>query len=78
MILAVAVCKIGDVCCLSALAHQPFSSNSLGLSAPEEVCSRNVRASGTLKLGYEGIFKGEVSCQPAGSRPESLLPAGWH
>ena len=30
---------------------------SLGLSAPEEACSRNVRASGTLKFGYEGIFK---------------------
>ena len=28
-ILAVAVCKIGDVCCLPAPAHQPFSSNSL-------------------------------------------------
>ena len=23
----------------------------------EEACSRNVRASGTLKFGYEGIFK---------------------
>ena len=33
-ILAVAVCKIGDVCCLPAPAHQPFSSYSLGLSAP--------------------------------------------
>ena len=38
-------------------AHQPFSFNSLGLSAPEEACSGNVRASGTLKFGYEGIFK---------------------
>ena len=55
--LAVAVCKIGDVCCLPAPAHQPFSSNSLGLSAPEEADSRNVCALGTLKLGYEGIFK---------------------
>ena len=34
-ILAVAVCRIGDVCCLPAPAHQPFSFNSLGLSAPE-------------------------------------------
>ena len=50
-ILAVAVCKIGDVCCLPAPAHQPFSSNSLDLSAPEEGYSRNVRASCTLKLG---------------------------
>ena len=50
------LCKIRDLCCLPAPAHQPFSSNSLGLSAPEEICSRNIRASGTLKLGYEGIF----------------------
>ena len=56
-ILAVAVCRIGDVCCLSAPAHQPFSFNNLGFSAPEEACSRNVRASGTLKFRYEGIFK---------------------
>ena len=56
-ILAVAVCKIGDVCCLPAPAHQPFSSNSPGLSAREETCSRNIRASGTLKFGYEGIIK---------------------
>ena len=56
-ILAVAVCRIGDVCCLPASAHQPFSFNSLGLSAPEEACSRNVRASGTLKFGYECMFK---------------------
>ena len=35
-VLAVAVCKIGDVCCLPVPAHQPFSSNSLGLSTPEE------------------------------------------
>ena len=53
----VAVCRIGDVCCLPAPAHQPFSFNSLGLSAPEEACSRNVRASGNLKIVYEGIFK---------------------
>ena len=46
-ILVVAVCRIGDVCCLSAPAHQQFSFDSLGLSAPEEACSRNVRASGT-------------------------------
>ena len=51
------MCKIGDVCCLPAPAHQPFSSNSLDLSAPEEAYSRNVRASGTLNFGYEGVFK---------------------
>ena len=51
--MAVAASKIGDVYCLPAPAHQPFSSNSLGLIAPEGACSRNVRASGTLKLGYE-------------------------
>ena len=58
-ILAVAVCKIGDVCCFPAPApaHQPFSSNSLYLNAPEEAYSRNVRASGTLKFGYECVFK---------------------
>ena len=59
-ILAVAVCRIGDVCCLPAPApaYQPFSSNNLDLSAPEEAYSRNVRASGTpLKFGYEGVFK---------------------
>ena len=56
-VLAVAVCKIGDVCCFLAPAPQPFSSNSLYLNAPEEACSRNVRASGTLKFGYEGVFK---------------------
>ena len=56
-ILAVAVCKIGDVCCLPAPAHQIFSLNSLDLSAPEEAYSRNVRASGTLKFGYEGVLK---------------------
>ena len=51
------MCKIGDVCCLPAPAHQPFSSNGLDLSAPEEAYSRNVRASGTLKFWYEGVFK---------------------
>ena len=51
------VCRIGHVCCLSAPAHQPFPSNSLDLSAPEEAYIRNVRASGTLKFGYEGVFK---------------------
>ena len=56
-ILAVAVCRIGDICCLPASAHQPFSFNSLGLSAPEETGSRNVRASGIPKFGYEGMFK---------------------
>ena len=54
---AVAVCKIGDVCCWPTPAHQPFSSKSLGPCAPEEACSRNVRASGTLKFGYEGILR---------------------
>ena len=34
-----------------------FVSNSLDLSAPEETYSRNVRVSGTLKFGYEGVFK---------------------
>ena len=56
-ILAVAVCKIEDVCCLPAPAHQPFSSNSLDHSAPEEAYSRNVRASDTLKFGYEVVYK---------------------
>ena len=55
-IFAVALCKIGVVCCLSAPAHQPFSANSLDLSAPEEAYSRNVRVSATLKFGYEGVF----------------------
>ena len=49
--------RIGGVCCLPAPAQQPFSSNSLDLSAPEEAYSRNVRASGTLKFGYECCFK---------------------
>ena len=30
-ILAVVVCRIGDVCCLPAPAHHPFSFNSLCL-----------------------------------------------
>ena len=51
-ILSVAVCMIGVVCCYPATAHQLFSFNSLGLSSPEEACSRNVRASSTLKFGY--------------------------
>ena len=51
------MCKIGNVCCLLALAHKPFSSNSLGLSAPEEAYSRNVRALGTLKFGYEVFLR---------------------
>ena len=42
--------------CFQAPVHQPFSFNSLSLSVPEEACSRNVRASGTLN-GYEGICK---------------------
>ena len=37
--------------------RQPLSSNNLDLSAPEEAYSRNVRASGTRKFGYEGVFK---------------------
>ena len=56
-ILAVAVCKIEDVYCLPAPAHQPFSFYSLDRSAPEEAHSRNVRASGSLKFGYKGVFK---------------------
>ena len=54
--LVVDVCKIGDVCYLPAPAHQPFSSNSLNLTAPEETYSRNVRASDIVKFGYEGVF----------------------
>ena len=56
-ILAVAVCKIEDVCCLPTPAHQPISSNSLGRCASKEAYSRNVRASGSLKFGYESVFK---------------------
>ena len=44
------MCKIGDVCCLLAPAHQPVSSNSLDLSAPEEAYIRYARASGTPKI----------------------------
>ena len=44
-----------NLSCLPAPAHQPFSSYSF--SAPEEAYSRNVRASGNLKFGYEGVFK---------------------
>ena len=51
--LAVDVFRIGDVCCLPAPEHQPFFFNSLDLSAPEEAYSRNVCASGTLKLGMK-------------------------
>ena len=51
------MCKIGDVCCLPAPAHQPFASNSLDLSAPEEAYSRNVRASGTLNLGMNVFLR---------------------
>ena len=50
-ILAIAVCRIGDVCCLPAPAH------SLDLSAPEEAYSRHVRASDNLKFWYESVFK---------------------
>ena len=56
-ILAVDVCRIGDFCCLPAPAHQPHSSKSLDLSAPEEAYSRNARASGTIKIGYEGVLR---------------------
>ena len=56
--LALDVCRIWGVCCLLTPAHQPFSSNSLDLSAPEDAYSRNVRASGTLKFGYEDVFNG--------------------
>ena len=45
------------VCCFPAPAHQPFPINILGLSAPEEASNRNAPASGTLKFGYESIFK---------------------
>ena len=38
-ILAVAVCKIGDVCCLPAPAHQPFSSYS---SLRKRLCIHSV------------------------------------
>ena len=51
------MCRIGDVYCLPAAVHQPFSFNVLDISAPEEACSKNVRASGTLKFGYQCIFK---------------------
>ena len=40
---------------MPASAHQPFSSRSLDLSALRTY-SRNVRASATLKFGYEGVF----------------------
>ena len=56
-ILAVAVCKIVDHCCLPAPAHQPFSSNSLDLSAPEEAYSRTLRASGTLNLAVKVFLR---------------------
>ena len=73
--LAIDVCRIGDVCCLPAPAHQPFSSNSLELSAPEEAYSRNVRGSGTLKFGYKRVSKilttGSISLLVA-------CPRGYH
>ena len=47
------VYRIGNVCCLPAPVHQPLSFNSFDLS----VYCRNVHASGTLKSGYEGVFK---------------------
>ena len=56
-IVAVAVCKIGDVCFLPAPAHQSFSFNSLDITAPEKAYNRTIRASGTLKIGYEGVLR---------------------
>ena len=50
LILAVAVCKIGDVCCLPAPAHQPYSSNSLDLSAPEDAYSKKCTSIGHSKI----------------------------
>ena len=55
------MCRIGDVCCLPVPAHQPFSPNSLDLSAPKEAYSRN--ASGILKFGYEGVLKIQIICE---------------
>ena len=51
-------CCVQDSECLllPTPAHQPFTSNSLGPSAPDEDHSRNVRTSGTLKLRYEDLF----------------------
>ena len=51
------MCRIWDVCCLPAPPHQPFRSKSLDFGAPEEAYSRNGRALGTLKFGYESVFK---------------------
>ena len=45
-ILEVAVCMIGDVCCMPTPDHQQFPSHSLGPSVPDEACSTN--ASGTV------------------------------
>ena len=42
---------------VAAPAHQPFFSNGLGFSAAEEACSRNVRASGTLKFGMKVFLR---------------------
>ena len=55
--LAVDVCRIGGVCCLPCLHTNHFLLIVWDLSASEETYSRNVRASGTLKFGYEGVFK---------------------
>ena len=61
--------------CLLATAYQPFSSDSLDLSASEEAYSRNVRESGTVKFGFEGVFKiltsGSISLLVA-------CPRGYH
>ena len=65
------MCRIVNVCCLPAPAHQTFSFTSLGLSAPEEACSRNVRASGTLKFGVECIFKSKMISKLIQSDPTS-------
>ena len=52
-----AVYKIGYVCCLPAPAHQPFSSYSLDLGAPEASYNTNVCASGTQNLGMKVFLR---------------------
>ena len=54
---------------MPAPAHQPFSSNSLDLGAPEEAYSRNVCASGTR---YEGDFKIDSNHQLTSQSPDIL------
>ena len=53
--LAVAELSVFALCC--HLRINFFSSNSLGPSAPDEAYSRNVRSSGTLKLGTNVCFR---------------------